>query len=272
MILFPNAKINLGLNVTERRADGYHNLETLFYPTGLSDILEVLPSQRFSFSTSGIGVGDDPEQNLVVRAYRMLQTAYSLPPISIHLHKRIPHGAGLGGGSSDAAFMLQLLNQRFSLSIVPQVLALYASRLGADCPFFLYNRPALAEGIGDLLKPSSCSLTGWNLILIKPPYGVNTAAAYQQIVPRKWSVPLIEVLQRPIDEWRRLLHNDFESAVFDQYPSIGMIRETLYDAGAAYAAMSGSGSAVFGLFKKLPAHMVTRFPSDHFYFEEECRH
>ncbi len=272
MILFPNAKINLGLNVTERRADGYHNLETLFYPTGLSDILEVLPSDRFSFSTSGIAVDGDPEQNLVVKAYRMVEADFPLPPVAIHLHKLIPHGAGLGGGSSDGAFMLQLLNHQFKLSIAPQNLTFYASRLGADCSFFIYNRPALAEGIGDLLSPSEITLTGWHLVVVKPPFGVSTAGAFQQMIPRKWQVPLAEVLKKPVEEWRGMLHNDFEPVIDERYPSIAKIRQTLYTSGAVYAAMSGSGSAVFGLFKEVPAELSSLFPSDHFYFHEECKY
>lgn len=272
MIRFPNAKINLGLNVIERRADGYHNIETLFYPTGLCDVLEVLPSDSFAFSSSGLTLDADSEQNLVVKAYRILQSDFKLPPVAIHLHKIIPFGAGLGGGSSDAASMLQMLNRMFNLSIDPGNLADYATRLGADCPFFLHNQPAIARGIGDILEPSECSLLDWYLVLIKPDFGINTAWAYRQLIPGRPAISPGTVLKHSVDDWKGLLKNDFEAAVVTQYPEIGEIVKTLYDAGAAYVAMSGSGSAVYGLFRKVPEGLAGHFPADYFYYQERCRY
>ena len=252
MILFPNAKINLGLNVTERRPDGYHNIETVFYPIGLSDVLEVEPSEHctdYSFSSSGIELGGDPEDNLIVRAYRLLRSEYQFPAIDISLVKLIPFGAGLGGGSSDAAFMLKALNELFGLKITPRKLEKFATVLGADCPVFIKNKPIFATGIGNVFTPIKLSLKGKYLLLVKPDIHVSTPEAYSLVVPEIPLVSLAELIQQPMVEWKENIKNDFERSVFAKYPEIEKIKKNLYGLGAIYASMSGSGSSVYGLFE-----------------------
>lgn len=253
MITFPNAKINLGLNITGKRLDGYHNLETIFYPIPLEDALEVTllndSERKFDLHQSGMDIAGDPEANLVVKAYRLLVDKHSLPPINIYLHKKIPSGAGLGGGSSDAAFMLRLLNDKFTLNLSVETLEEYAAILGADCAFFIQNAPTFAEGIGNIFSPISLSLKGYQLILIKPDIFVSTREAFAHIHPQKPKYTLKEIISCPISEWKNYLVNDFEESVFPQHPVIGYIKEDLYHAGALYAAMSGSGSSVFGIFQ-----------------------
>jgi 4-diphosphocytidyl-2-C-methyl-D-erythritol kinase len=254
MITFPNAKINLGLNIIEKRSDGYHNLETVFYPIPLEDALEINlatnSQHKFNLHSSGIAIQGKPEENLVVKAYLMLDEKFNLPPIDIHLYKHIPSGAGLGGGSADAAFMLKSLNEMFSLDLSTEELERYATGLGADCAFFIRNRPTFAEGTGNIFSPVSLSLKDYQLVVIKPNVSVSTKAAFANIKPRKPLHSLKEVITRPITEWKELMINDFEESVFPQYPEIGEIKEKLYQQGALYASMSGSGSAVFGVFDK----------------------
>ncbi len=251
MITFPNAKINLGLNIVERRPDGYHNIETVFYPVPLTDVLEIVPAQddkETTLTCHGNQVDCPPEKNLVMKAYRLLQERYSLPAVEMHLYKHIPDGAGLGGGSSDAAHALIMLNQMFSLGLTDQELAAHAVTLGADCAFFIYNRPMLATGIGDVLSPVDVSLKGKTLLLVKPPMGVDTRTAYSRVVPQQPTVPVTEVISRPVMSWDGLLVNDFEPSVFAALPQLWLIKARLLDAGAEYAAMSGSGSTIFGIF------------------------
>ena len=252
MITFPNAKINLGLNITEKRPDGYHNLETVFYPIPLEDALEINlatnSSNKFTLYQSGIAIDGKPEDNLVVKAFMMLDNKFNLPPIDIHLYKHIPSGAGLGGGSADAAFMLKLLNEKFPLNLSTEELEHYAAQLGADCAFFIQNQPTFAEGIGNVFSPVSLSLKNYQLVLIKPNVFVSTKAAFAHIKPRKPKQSLKEIISRPITEWKELMMNDFEESVFPQYPEISKIKESLYQQGAIYASMSGSGSSVFGIF------------------------
>lgn len=252
MITFPNAKINLGLNITGKRPDGYHNLETVFYPIPLEDALEItLPNNtehKFALHQSGMEIAGDPETNLVVKAYKLLDEKYHLPPVDIYLYKRIPSGAGLGGGSADAAFMLKLLNEKFALNLSTNQLEEYAAVLGADCAFFIKNAPTFAEGIGNLFSPIALSLTGYQLLLVKPDIFVSTREAFARIRPHQPEHSLKEVIERPVSEWKSLMVNDFEKSVFPQHPAIGEIKEKLYREGAIYAAMSGSGSSVFGLF------------------------
>ena len=254
MITFPNAKINLGLSITEKRPDGYHNLETVFYPLPIEDVLEVTEKssndQPFSLTISGIELDGDLENNLVVKAYRLLEADFQLPPIDIHLHKNIPSGAGLGGGSADAAFMLRLLNEQFKLNLSNTQLENYASRLGADCAFFIQNKPIYAEGIGNLFSPISLSLTGYQYVIVKPNIFVSTRSAFSQITPRKPIRRVKEIIQLPIEEWKEYLHNDFEDSVFPQFPAIHQIKQQLYESQAIYASMSGSGSSVFGIFSQ----------------------
>lgn len=253
MITFPNAKINLGLNIIEKRPDGYHNLETVFYPVPVEDALEVNilneSTQKFRLHQAGLEIAGEAENNLVVKAYKLLDERFNLPPIDIHLFKHIPSGAGLGGGSSDAAYMLKLLNEKFNLELSDENLEEYAAKLGADCAFFIRNAPTYAEGIGNIFSPISLSLKGYQIVLVKPDIFVSTRDAFAQIKSHRQEIPLKEVIKQPIEEWKERMVNDFEESVFPQFPAIKEIKEKLYEAGAIYAAMTGSGSSVFGLFK-----------------------
>ena len=252
MLTFPNAKINLGLNVVEKRPDGYHNLETIFYPIPLEDILEIIPPTPPNIQTTltqtGLSVSGNIEDNLVLRAYRLLSTHFPLPPLQIHLYKHIPMGAGLGGGSSDAAYMLKMLNEKFDLQLSAERLEEYAALLGADCAFFVRNKPVYAEGIGNVFTPVDLSLKGYGLIVIKPDVFVSTRDAFARISPRHPQQNLKDIVRLPVEEWKNRMANDFEESVFPQFPLIGAIKEELYQAGAVYASMSGSGSSVYGLF------------------------
>ena len=255
MLLYPNAKINLGLNIVEKRPDGYHNIETVFYPIGLSDVLEVLPSDSctdYSFSSAGIAIDGDPEDNLIVKAYHLLRSGCQFPAVDISLVKQIPFGAGLGGGSSDAAFMLKALNQMFDLKFTPLKLEKLAAKLGADCPVFIKNKPVFATGIGNVFTPIKVSLKGKFLLLVKPDIHVSTPEAYSLVVPEMPKVSLFDLIQQPLSEWRGLIKNDFEKSVFSKYPEIEKIKNNLYEMGAVYASMSGSGSSVYGIFDSVP--------------------
>ncbi|NDP19871.1 MAG: 4-(cytidine 5'-diphospho)-2-C-methyl-D-erythritol kinase [Paludibacter sp.] len=255
MIVFPNAKINLGLNVVEKRPDGYHNIETIFYPIGLTDVLEVEVSEScsdYSFSSSGIVLEGDPENNLIIKAYHLLRSGYQFPAVDITLIKQIPFGAGLGGGSSDAAFMLKTLNELFKLKITPSRLEKLAVKLGADCPVFIKNRPVFATGIGNVFTPIQLSLKGKFLLLVKPDIHVSTPEAYSLVVPQKPEFSLSELITNPISEWKTAIKNDFEKSVFAKYPAIEKIKNDLYEMGAMYASMSGSGSSVYGIFNEMP--------------------
>jgi 4-diphosphocytidyl-2-C-methyl-D-erythritol kinase len=252
MICFPNAKINLGLHILSKRPDGYHSIETVFYPVNLCDALEIVPAEKgqTALVQSGIPVDGKPEDNLVMKAYNLLKKEYDLPEIAIYLRKQIPFGAGLGGGSSDAAFMLKLLNDFAGLQLSFEQLEEYAGRIGADCPFFIRNKPVFAEGIGTVFSPITVSLDKYHLVLVKPSVSVSTKEAYAQVKPRLPNVPLKELIRLPVNEWRNKLINDFEAGIFAQYPEIGEIKQKLYTEGALYASMSGSGSSVFGIFDK----------------------
>ena len=252
MITFPNIKINLGLSITEKRPDGYHNLETVFYPVALEDALEIRTNpeaqQKFTLHQHGMEIAGNPENNLVVKAYLLLDKEFHLPPVEIHLYKHIPSGAGLGGGSSDAAFMLKLLNEHYNLQLSDNQLEDYAATLGADCAFFIKNTPTYAEGIGNIFSPIELSLKGYRIMIVKQDVFVSTREAFANIRPHRPEYPVREVIRRPVAEWKDTLINDFEASVFPQYPVIGEIKEELYHQGAIYASMSGSGSSVFGLF------------------------
>ena len=250
MLYFPNAKINLGLYITGKRSDGYHSIETIFYPIPLYDALEAVKSDETSFTQTGIKLESSPEDNLVMKAYNLMLKKYKIPPLDIHLKKAIPSGAGLGGGSADAAFMLKLINNLCECKIKDDKLENIAASIGADCPFFIQNKPVIATGTGNIFKPSAISLEGYTIYLIKPPVDVSTKEAYSNVKPKKAVFSLKELPAIPVSEWRDVLKNDFEPSVFDKYPVIGDIKDKLYSIGAEYAAMSGSGSAVFGLFKK----------------------
>lgn len=250
MILFPNAKINIGLYITSKRPDGYHNLETLFYPVGWSDILEIVPAKgtETTLTVTGNTVECPPEKNLVVKAYRALNEATPLPPVDIYLHKIIPDGAGLGGGSSDAAFTLKGLNELFALELSDDALAEIAAGIGADCPFFIYNRPMLAHGIGNEFESCDIDLTGKTIAIVKPEESVSTSEAYSGVVPALPEYDLRPALLDDITQWREKISNDFERSIFPAHPSIKAVKEKLYELGAEYASMSGSGAAVYGIF------------------------
>jgi len=254
MILYPNAKINIGLNVVEKRTDGYHNLETVFYPIPLQDALEITPIQSiptekgYQLKVMGTVLDGTPDDNLIVRAYRIMRDEYRLPPVSLHLYKHIPTGAGLGGGSADAAFTIRALNEQFKLGLSAEKMEEYAAQLGADCAFFIKNSPVYATGIGNVFHLLQLSLKGKVIVLIKPDVFVSTKDAYAHVKPVKPEVSLPELLAKPIETWKDTVVNDFEKSVFVKYPEIACIKDKLYDMGAVYASMSGSGSSVYGIF------------------------
>ncbi|MDO5075020.1 MAG: 4-(cytidine 5'-diphospho)-2-C-methyl-D-erythritol kinase [Bacteroidales bacterium] len=275
MLVYPCCKINLGLNIVARRSDGYHNLETVFYPIPLHDNLEVLEARNatapYLLHQTGLDVEGSPDNNLVVRVLNLLREDYKqIPPVEIWLHKRIPSGAGLGGGSSDAAYMMRLLNEQFGLEMTDEDIEFRLSRLGADCKFFYHSRPAYATGIGDVLTPIPFDLAGWDFVLVKPNIHVSTREAYSLVQPKPSHENLLLSLDRPIETWRDTVTNDFEASVFAQYPQIAAIKQTLYDMGAVYASMSGSGSSVFGLFRKSQPEAEEVF-RDCFVYETKLR-
>lgn len=261
MVSFPPCKINLGLRILSKRADGYHDLDTCFYLVPWTDVVEIIPAQRTSFSTSGNPIPGNEHDNLCMKAYHLLKKDYALPEVAVHLHKIIPTGAGLGGGSSDCAHTLRLLNTMFDLQLSQQQLMTYAGVLGSDCAFFIQDSAMIGTGRGEVLHPASVNLSGKYLVLVKPPVHVSTAAAYAGVTPRSaaQSVQFI-VESAPIHTWKDVLENDFEASVFKKYPSIGEIKSYFYQQGAIYASMSGSGSAVFGIFDHAATITV---PSDH---------
>jgi len=259
MIIFPNAKINIGLNVTERRADGYHNLETIFYPVKINDVLEVIPADELSFESSGLDIPGDADDNLCIKAYHLIKRKYNLPPVKIHLHKNIPIGAGLGGGSADAAFFIKLLDQTFNLNMGTENMQDYARILGADCAFFIENKPVFAFEKGDEFEPVKLDLSGYHLALVMPPVQVSTAEAYRGVKPAEVKTSLIELVTMPVGQWKKYIKNDFEESIFKNHVQIRGIKAALYEAGALFASMSGSGASVFGIFDKTPdlAHLET---------------
>ena len=252
MIVFPNAKINIGLHILAKRPDGYHELQTVFYPIKLYDVLEIIEAKQVGFSPKGIAVDGNAEENICLKAYRLLAMDYKLPPIEIHLLKNIPIGAGLGGGSSDGAFMIKLLNEKFSLGISITKMEKYAKQLGADCAFFIKNKVCYAEGIGSEFSAIELDLKSYHFVIVKPEVSVSTAEAYGSISPNSDRSPLRNLILSPIQDWKNTVINDFEAGIFEKYPQIREIKEELYESGAIYASMSGSGSAVFGIFKDKP--------------------
>lgn len=271
MILFPNAKINLGLNIVSKREDGYHNIESIFYPIPIYDVLEVTPSaNNKKFELEVIGMENDGKQNLVEKAYKAIAQKYLLPDISVVLKKNIPFAAGLGGGSADAAFMLKALNELYSLKIDIKELHKVAASIGADCPFFLYNTPMYAEGIGTDFSMINLDLKGKYLVLIKPDIAISTAEAYSGVTPQKSEKDIRDIIKLPISEWKYFLKNDFEDSLFNKYTRLKEIKELLYSNGATYASMSGSGSSIFGIFDNPPTkeriiNMVSK--NEKIYFE-----
>ncbi len=250
MICFPNCKINLGLYVENKRNDGFHNIKTVFYPISLCDVLEIsLSKNETNLNIRGIPIEGNIETNLCVKAYHILKNDFNLPAIDIELLKTIPHGAGLGGGSSDAAFMLKLLNEYFGLNISDLELIKYASQLGSDCAFFIKNKAVIASEKGDVFREIELTLKDYFIIIVKPPVNISTPDAYKLVKPRNENIDINDIILHPINQWKDLLINDFEHSVFHKYPEIKFIKTKLYENGALYAAMSGSGASVFGIFK-----------------------
>jgi len=257
VIVFPNCKINLGLHILRKRTDGYHDLETVFYPIPLRDSLEIieapphLRSATLPFSSSGLKIEGGHSSNLCVKAYRLLKKDFhQLPHIQMHLHKVIPSGAGLGGGSADAAFTLELLNKMFHLNISKEKMLSYANELGSDCPFFIINKPCYAIGRGEKLEEIRLDLSAYKIVIVNPGIHVDTGNAFMKIKPSASNKNLKEIIAQPVDKWKYSLQNDFETVIFNEHPEIVEIKDELYSCGAIYASMSGSGSTVFGIFEK----------------------
>jgi 4-diphosphocytidyl-2-C-methyl-D-erythritol kinase len=252
MLSFPNAKINLGLFITGKRPDGFHNLETVFYPVSIKDALEIVPSEKSQFHLSGKAIASESKENLVWKAYELMKIRYpgQVTELDIYLLKAIPMGAGLGGGSADAAFMLRLINDYFELMVEDAELATLALQLGSDCPFFIYNKPAFASGRGENLEEISLDLSAYSIQVICPGIHVSTKEAFSKVQPMEAAIDLRTIGKLPVEEWKDRVINDFEVSVFANHPQLANIKSQLYDQGAIYASMSGSGSAIFGIFLK----------------------
>jgi 4-diphosphocytidyl-2-C-methyl-D-erythritol kinase len=269
MIAFPNCKINLGLYIENKRTDGFHTIKTILYPVELRDVLEIIESEtnQFSMTMSGIPVNCDLESNLCVRAYKLLKKDFNLPAVKIHLHKVIPYGAGMGGGSSDAAYTIKILNNKFELKLSIGQMQEYASSLGSDCAFFIENKAVLAREKGDVFENTNITLSGYHLLIVKPAVYINTTEAYQWVKPRNTEIDIVNILNQPIECWKDMLINDFEESVFKNHPIIASIKDKLYQNGAIYASLSGSGSAVFGIFRERSS--VISFPMNSFFWESK---
>jgi 4-diphosphocytidyl-2-C-methyl-D-erythritol kinase len=249
MIDFPNAKINIGLNIIRKRTDGFHDIETCFYPIGWTDMLEVVASETYEFTSSGLEIPGNGDSNLCTKAYQLLKSNFDFPSVKIHLHKRIPMGAGLGGGSSDAAFTLKLINSIFELGISIEDLKNYARKIGSDCAFFIENKPSFAIGKGDEVQEIPLSLKGKYISLVYPNISIATPFAYSKVQPIEKGFDLEHTIHEPLAQWKASVFNDFETVVFPAYPILETIKHKFYDLGASFAAMSGSGSAIFGIFQ-----------------------
>jgi len=252
MLAFPNAKINLGLNITGTRPDGFHDIETVLFPVGFRDVLEIIPNgeQPVEFQHSGLSIPGKAEENLCLRAYHLLKNEFRIPSVKMHLHKMIPMGAGLGGGSSDASSTIKLLKTLFRLALTSAQMMEYAGKLGSDCAFFIENEPVFASGRGDQFEPVELGMDGFSIVIVIPPVHISTAEAYKRVSIKKPDESILNILKASPAEWKDRLVNDFEDSVFQRYPEIRQIREKLYAAGAVYASLSGSGSAVYGLFDR----------------------
>lgn len=254
MICFPSCKINLGLRITQKRADGFHALETVFFPISIKDALEIIiepdtNAAPITFTSSGLAINGDPSDNLCFKAYGLLKKDYpTIPNIKMHLHKKIPMGAGLGGGSSDGAFTLVTLNQLFNLQLSEQVLLDYALQLGSDCPFFIINTPAFATGRGEILTPINVNLDGYRIVIVNPGIAISTKLAFSLITPKVPDTNMEAIICEPVSSWKEKLINDFEQPIFNSFPELANIKETLYQKGAVYASMTGTGSTVYGFF------------------------
>ena len=255
MLYFSNAKINLGLNIISKRPDGFHNIESVFYPIYPKDVIEFIPSDRLQLSQSGIIIEGEKEDNLIIKAYHILVQKYSLPPLHFHILKNIPFGAGLGAGSANAAYTLLALNDYFHLNLSEKELQLTAAQLGSDCTFFIKNKAVFVSGKGEIAEEIKLDLSAFEIVIVHPNFGIATPEAYANISPQKPTTTIKEIIQKPIYEWRNLLVNDFEKALLKKHPILSDIKKELYQQGAIYASMSGSGSAIFGIFKKTPQQL-----------------
>ena len=252
MISFPCAKINLGLHIVDKRPDGFHDIQSCFYPVPWFDVLEIVPAKKFTFNYSGGNIPGDPRENLCIKAFNLINEQYEIDPVSIHLHKNIPVGAGLGGGSSNAVFCLKLLNDIFELNISTKEMKYLVAGLGSDCAFFVETKPALATGKGDQLTPLNLNLDNWYIALVYPNIPITSAEAYANIKINQHDQEISNIINQPVAAWKDLLSNDFENQILKIHPAIKKIKSVLYAKGATYASMSGSGSTVFGLFKNTP--------------------
>ncbi|HLA57141.1 MAG TPA: 4-(cytidine 5'-diphospho)-2-C-methyl-D-erythritol kinase [Puia sp.] len=251
MIVFPHAKINLGLSIISKRPDGFHDLETVFYPVPLRDALEIVPSEENLFFQTGLSIPGEQDGNLVLKACRLLKKYHPhIKPLEIHLHKNIPLGAGLGGGSSDAAETIQLINKFFNLKISSGILSAYASEIGSDCPFFMQSTPCFATGKGEMLEPLILDISNYSLLLVHPETRIDTAWAFSKITPSRPKYNLKQNILKPVQDWVYTVFNDFELPVFEAHPQLQIIKNRLYEAGAIYASMTGSGSTIYGIFDK----------------------
>lgn len=267
MIAFPNCKINIGLYITGKRPDGYHDLQSVFYPLLIKDAIEIIDDNKstgVNFSTTGILPHLDDANNLCVKAYQLLKKDFhQLPCIKMHLHKAIPVGAGLGGGSADAAFTLQLINKQYSLGLGTLQLQNYALQLGSDCPFFIKNKPCFVSGRGEVLEEIQLDLSAYKIALVNPGIHINTGWAFSSLENIPGKTNLKDSIAQPINEWHKNISNDFEHTIFKTYPEISAIKSQLYDIGALYASMSGSGSSVYAIFEKKAA-IPFNFPGHYF--------
>lgn len=250
MVFFPPVKLNIGLQVLSKRNDGYHNIDSCFYQVPFGDVLEVVPSDQFQFVGTGLEIPGNSADNLCVKAYNLMAQELNLPPVTIHLHKLAPMGAGLGGGSADAAFVLKALNHLFNLNLSLDQLEQYAAQLGSDCPFFIQGGAQMASETGTTLRPIKIELSGYYLVICSPGVHLGTQEAYAGIVPQADRPSIAELITSPIENWKETIVNDFEQSVFKSYPSIQSAKNELYEQGAVYASMTGSGSAVYGFFEK----------------------
>ena len=270
VVVFPNCKINLGLNIVSKRTDGYHNLETVFYPIAITDALEIITAEKstiensITFFSSGLIVDGDIENNLCVKAYHLLKKDFpQLPSVKMHLHKAIPMGAGLGGGSADAAFTLMLLNKKFELNLSKEQLINYALQLGSDCPFFIINKPCFATGRGEVVEEISLDRSAYKLVIVNPGIHINTGWAFEQIKPKQPKFSSKEIVLQPLQNWKGKLVNDFEVPALSYYPALKELKENLYKCGALYASMSGSGSSFYGIFEKNCKVLISHFPGNY---------
>lgn len=266
MIGFPNAKINIGLNVVEKRLDGFHNLETIFYPVNIFDSLEILDAKELSFHAYGLQIPSSSSDNLCMKAFKLMKEKFGIPNLEIHLLKNIPFGAGLGGGSSDAAWMLKMINEKFELNLLNPDLENFAAELGSDCPFFIENSAQYASGRGEILEPIGLVLQNYSFALIKPNFGISTKEAFSELLPKPSNQDLRELVKLPLESWRGVIKNDFEESLFPKFPALEKIKNDLYQRGAIYASMSGSGSIMFGIFKPEFKGSIAEYPDAKIYW------